>query len=98
MADERKKRVDLSTMDGQREAWEDTYQAIAEGTVDTAKATNLIKSLRGTYILCFEGPLRAVGLLARLGKDNDTMRGHASRLTEKLMKTMSPQIEHKPEE
>lgn len=82
-------KVNLSTMEGQTEAWEDTYSKIATGEIDSQQATNRIRSLRGVYILRVEGPARILGLLARLGKDNEELRQYAQRLTQKVMGTMA---------
>jgi hypothetical protein len=81
--------IDLSTMEGQTAAWENTYAAMADGTIDAAAATNRIRVLRGVYILRVEGPSRMLGLLAKLGKDSDLMRTHAETLTRNVMTTLS---------
>ena len=89
MAEKTRITVDLSTMEGQTAAWENTYSGIAEGTIDAAEATNRIRSLRGVYILRVEGPTRMLGLLAKLGKDNEIIRTHAEKLTARVMSTLA---------
>jgi hypothetical protein len=92
---EKKQTVDLSTMEGQTRAWEETYSGIAAGAIDAPTATNRIRALRGVYILRVEGPTRMLNLLARLGKDNEEIRTHAAKLTKKVMGTLdaTPAIE-----